>query len=648
LAIRSAVLQCFTNNTVPCGLLLLILSPLLTAQLTTGIIEGIVRDAARKPTGGAYVLVEGASGLRTTLHADQAGFFSAALPYGTYKINSESVKVTPLMATYIELTQGSTSVVSVLITPGFRVDATKAATYPEGFSLAAILQDREPSTVAQPPNLTGLADHQMSVISQGGISWTETRFTLEGLNATDSWQPGQPEILPNIADMDAITVRTGFAQSPIANTGTEVGFFMSQPEAIWHASLSSSNTGAPLAASNLPAVNSGALRQNQYYRWMTRDGLEIGGPVSHRADIFASAWGQWGDQTVPLQPAGTLGSDQRSRLLFANVRGRVRLTPRDQFDALYLGSRIDLSNWGTPDAIEALTGNRMMPAFTLPGGFPGQEEVDHLDFVQTGWSHVAGGNSRIGTLQVRYGYSTAHHDSDLAWQGPLQEQSRIELTTGVISGAPPLGNFAIRTRQTLQASWQPRIYSTGKFQHRIAAGGGAESANPRNRFSVPSNTDLITANGAPVFVDDFNTPANSSASIRTLSGYVDDTVALGAGLTADLGLLAERSTGSVAGVAGTLIAWNSVSPRAAVAWSLLHRITLRAAWSRLESPLAGAYLDYGNPNALSGQEYRWDDTNGNGWLDSGERGKVLVRFAAFVSHTRITSMRDLVSALRQE
>jgi hypothetical protein len=612
LAIRSAALPCFTTNAAAPVWLLLLLTPLLTAQLTTGIVEGVIRDAQHQPVSGASVLVEGTSGLRTALHTDPKGYFTVALPYGEYKINSELVKVTPLSSTYIELIQSGPQ--------GIWVDDTKAATYPEGFSLAAILQDREPSTVAQSLNFTGLADQLLSVISQGGVSWTETRFTLEGLNATDSWQPGQPEILPNIADMGAITVRTG-----------EVGFFMAQPEGAWHASLSSTDTGAPLAASNLPAVNAGVLLQDQYYRWLTRDGLEIGGPVDRRADVFASAWGQWGDQTVPLQPAGTLGSDQRSRLLFANVRGRVILTAHDQFDALYLGSRIDLSNWGTPDALEALTGNRMMPTFPLPGGFPGQEEVDHLDFVQTGWSHLSDGNSRVGTLQVRYGYSTAHQDSDLAGQGPLQEQSRIELTTGAISGAPPLGNFAIRTRQSLQISWQPRIFSFAKLHHRIAAGGGFESSNPRNRFNVPSNMDLTTANGMPAFVVDFNTPADSSTSIHSLSGYIDDTMTLDNQIMIDLGLAAERSTGSVEGTGGTLIAWNSVSPRVAIAWNLLHRITLRGGWSRHESPLAGRYLDYGNPNALSGEEYRWNDTNGNGWFDPGERGNLIMRFGGAYS-----------------
>jgi hypothetical protein len=146
--------------------------------------------------------------------------------------------------------------------------------------------------VTEPLNFTGVNDNLLSVESQGGISWTETQFRLQGIDATDSYQPGRPAILPNIADMDAIVVRNGFSQSPSANAGTEAGLFIAQPGTDWHASLSSTDTGAPLAASNVPSTNSGMLQQDQYYRWLTRDGLEIGGPIGKRADVFASAWGQ--------------------------------------------------------------------------------------------------------------------------------------------------------------------------------------------------------------------------------------------------------------------------------------------------------------------------------------------------------------------
>jgi hypothetical protein len=610
--------------------LLACLTQPLSAQLTTGVIEGTLRDGQQRGVAAGVITIEGRAGLATTLRTDQQGYFSASLPYGQYKVSGVPVNVSPLQTTHVELRTEGGGTVSAEDRPGLRLDATKDQTYPEGFNLATTLLDRDPASVTQPLGFNGLNDNQLTLESQGGVSWTDTRFTLQGMDATDSYQPGHPAILPNIADMDRIVTRNGFSQSPSANTGTEVGLFLSQPDSPWHATLTSTDTGTPLASSNLPATDRGMIQQDQYFKWLTRDGLEIGGPIRKWADVFLSAWGQWDAQTEALQPAGTA---QSSRLLFANARGRIRLSPRDQIDALYLGSRIDLNNWGTPDGIEALAGNRGEPSFTLPGGFAGQEEVDHLDFIQAGWSHLSGANSRAGTLQVRYGYSAGHLDSDLTGQGPAQEQSVIELTSGAVTGAPPLGNFAIRTRQSVESSWEPRPFATAFIRHRIAAGGGFEAANPRNRFTTPSNMNLITANGAPAFVVDFNTPADTSASVRVGSAYLDDQMTLGSGLTASAGILAERSTGSVNGVTGTLIAWNSLSPRTALAWTIPHSqnavlrgATLRVSYARLYSPLAGRYLDYGDPNALSGQEYRWNAINaGSGFADS-QRGPLLMRF----------------------
>ena len=97
-------------------------------------------------------------------------------------------------------------------------------------------------------------------------------------------------------------------------------------------------------------------------------------------------------------PLATPGSDQASSLLFANVRGRIRAGSGDQFDGDFVGSRIDLSDWGVPAGLEALAGNRMAPSFVLPGGFSGESEVDHLDFLQAGWTHQWPEASGLGFL----------------------------------------------------------------------------------------------------------------------------------------------------------------------------------------------------------------------------------------------------------
>jgi hypothetical protein len=358
--------------------------------------------------------------------------------------------------------------------------------------------------------------------------------------------------------------------------------------------------------------------------------VEAGGPVTKRADVYASAAGQWMSQTEPLAAPG---SEQHSRMLFGNARGRVRASDRDQFEGLYSGSRINLSDGGIPAALEAVNGDRMAPSFVRPGGFPGQGEVDHLDFVQAGWTHFPAAGGRAATIQIRYGYSVAHLSTSTATYG----QSRIELLGGTVTGAPPLANLAVRPRHGIEAAWAPGELRAGKSRHRFEAGGGWERSAARNRFNAPSGMNLITANGAPAFVTEFNTPAESRAIVSSLAGYVDDHVSATRWLSFDAGMSADFSRGSLPAQSSPLgaftparefaaqsglIVWNSVAPRAGVALAVphAHGLVVRGTYFRQQAPLAGRYLDFGNPNSLGGNVYQWTGTN------SDERGVLLRRF----------------------
>ena len=264
---------------------------------------------------------------------------------------------------------------------------------------------------------------------------------------------------------------------------------------------------------------------------------------------------------------------QQSRLLFANTRGRLRATDKDQIDALYSGSRVDLSDGGVPSGVEALVGNRLAPSFVLPGGFPGQPETDHLDFLQVGWIHRQAVTSPLNLLEVRYGYSVAHLDTSI----PPTGQSRIELLGGMISGAPPLGNLAVRTRQGIEATAHSAGFSAAGTQHHFLAGGGWKTSQARNRFTVPSDTNLISAAGLAAFVEEFNTPLDSREVVRSLSSFIADHVDVTRSLSLDLGAFADFSRGSLphqSSPAGAfspartfsaksdLIVWNTLSPRA--------------------------------------------------------------------------------------
>ncbi len=621
----------------------------LCAQLTTGVIAGRIFGADRQPLAGARILVTAGLGFSAVIYSSSQGEFSLALPYGRCQLSVEvspgrkpsgvAVFVAPSQTTAVNLEMDASGAVraEALRIPGIWTDSTSGRAYPEGFGLPGLLLSREPSSVTEPLDFTGIHDNRPAIESQRGFSWTDVQYRLQGLDATDSYQPGLPAVWPDTQALDEVIVRSGFAQAGSSDTGAEVGLFLSQPGRSWHGAFSTANTGAALSWMNLPPpAFRGLVQQTDRFRWFTRDHLELGGPLTRWADVYASASGQWSSQTEPLAAPGT---DQRSRLLFGNVRSRLQAGGRDQLDLLYSSSRIHLSDGGMPAGLEALTSNRMAPSFGLPGGFSGEPENDHFDFLQMGWTHLLSAGSGLGAVQIRYGYSIAHLEAS-AIPGA---QSRIELLGGAVSGAPPLGNLAVRPRHEIEALWRPTGFHARGIRGQIVTGVDWKSSEPRNRFTAPSDLNLITANGAPAFVMEFDTPLDSRALVRSFSAYLAGRVTVLPSLALDLSALADFPRGSLPAQSSPpgvfapqrtfaarpdLIVWNSVSPRAGFAWQVpyLRGLVLRGSYFRLYAPLAGRYLDFGNPNSFGGSTYEWETANPSQPFQPGEQGNLLLRF----------------------
>jgi hypothetical protein len=602
---------------------------ILRAQLTTGTVAGVLHASDGHGKADSAIVVTGNLGYRTTIRTTAGGEFFLVLPYGEYSFSGVRVWVAPIETTRLDLVIDQSDAVHVRdmnrSDAGVWLDAPRSGVYPEAFGVQGVLLSREASSVTQPLDLAGLSDNRLVLESQRGFSRTATQYSLQGMDATDSYQPGAAAILPDVQALDAVVVRSAFAQTASSSEGTEVGLFFAQTGESWHGAISSTGTAAALASSNLPApVARGLVEQADEFRWLTRDSVQTGGPLTRWADLIASATGQWSSQTVPLAAPGT---DQHSRMLFGNLRSRMRTGPRDQFDVEYSGSRLDLSGGGVPAALEALTGFRMAPAFVLPGGFQNEGENDRFDFLQAGWTRQLPSLTGAGAIEVRYAYSKANLDTG-ASTGENTPPSRIELLGGSVTGAPPLADQAVRERQQVEAAWQPGVLHAAGTRHQILLGGGWKDSSPRNRFTTPSDMDLITANGAPAFVMEFNTPADSRELVRSFSGEVVDHVSLVRGLTLDLGAVMDLSRGSVPSARSDLISWNSFSPRAGFAWQVPHShgLVFRSAYARLDSPLAGRYLDFGNPNSLGGLEYQWTASNPNDGFLPSEQGALIERF----------------------
>ena len=262
LGIQSAASLCSGSSGVPSALFLcaiLCIPTTLVAQLTTGVIEGRLRSAEGRPATGRQILVTGGVGFRAVVACDANGQFAITLPYGQYQLSSDvrhnsgssgaAVLVAPLETTRLDLVVDASGTIHTVESGpapmlGLWTETMAGRVYPEAFSLAGLLLSREQSSVTAPLDLTGLEDNRLALVSQKTFSWTNTQFKLQGMDATDSYQPGVPAVLPDVLALETVVVWSAFAQTTSSSPGTEVGLFLSEPGISWHGSLSSASTGS--------------------------------------------------------------------------------------------------------------------------------------------------------------------------------------------------------------------------------------------------------------------------------------------------------------------------------------------------------------------------------------------------------------------
>jgi hypothetical protein len=254
-------------------------------------------------------------------------------------------------------------------------------------------------------------------------------------------------------------------------------------------------------------------------------------------------------------------------------------------------------------------------------GFAGAQERDRFGLLHGAWNRTGRGN-----LQVRAAAHWAALDTMPSTpvrsgvvpgicllQGctfPAQGASVMDLATGVTNGVAPITNRASRTGQSAGAEYQVTPFRGNQ----LGVGAEWERSGYVNRFSVPGGINLITADGAPAYVVQWNAPQDTGPAIGSFALRARDLISLTNWLSADLAL-------EVDSVRGGSISWTSASPRVGFTLTPFSRLRLRAQYNRLYAPLAGRYLDYGDAHSLSGLQYQWTKSGG-----SDLRGPLIARF----------------------
>ena len=522
-------------------------------------------------------------------------------------------------------------------------DPAEAPKLSDTLGTGELLLLKFPAVIPSPFDFGQMARQKLPVFSLEGMSWTVNRFTVEGMTANDPYQPGHPVVLPDPGGVSEVRL---FGSAPTLSYT-----FHEPSSSTWHGSGTIIATGGSLFSSNLAPADAQALLQtaSRFHRFVYAN-AQAGGKITHWLDAFFSGSGRWASQTAA--PSDPITSDLKSWDLYTTMRASIHPNAANHFDVLIVGARSNDFGWSLPEGLEALDGRRAAPPILPQSDL---REEDHLDFVQLGWTRKVLG----GDFQFRYGYTTAHVDTVADESLPLtylqialtrQELAYVDLATGLTNGTIPAGpllqNQAVKAQHEGLAVWRRGNLRHGGISHALTLTATMGRSKAENRFLNPPNALAITADGQPDTAILLNTPRTTFAEVAHFTFSAGDQIRLGKSVSVDLGLSFVAWNGSLPAqgppvdgrefqfpAQSDLITWRSAAPRAALAWQPpgASPLVIRGGYSRFFYPLAGRYLDFGNPNSLSGDEYQWVDANHDGQFFYDETTVLLRRFGGAVS-----------------
>lgn len=472
---------------------------------------------------------------------------------------------------------------------------------PNGRNIWSLLQTQEPSTVTNRFDIAGTETAVPALFSAFGASWTENQYRWNGLDVTDPYQPGLPDINPGIDALSEFQVITAAKPAPSQSSGESLALSPTASGKGWHGAAQVYLSGSALQSNNMDArLRNFDFPGPEQLNSLLDGSFQLGGqfPVAqYRLPWFLSVSTQQVAQTLGGFAAPIDTGVNRILLDFTPWSTRSQ-----RLDVFYSGQHVFNSAQGAMPTVS--------PESTTRGN-------DNFNQFQALWSRSLNSTS---LLTASFGAVNAIVSS--SFQNGAQGISTVDLPLLTFTGPAPLATSGLRTRYEAQSII--RFMRTEPWgSHSISAGFDWSGSNITQRWYAMGNAQQILVNGVGSEYIRWNTPAQSQQYLQNVAEFVQDAWQPWKWLSLPIGLRIDTSTGQASG-ASNHISWTTIQPRIGLVIPVWPPgMVLQASWSRYGQLLQGRYLDYGNPAALGQQVYAWQALKGDGVAQPHEIGPLL-------------------------
>jgi len=464
---------------------------------------------------------------------------------------------------------------------------------PSSGNVWSLIETAEPAAVLDRIDGAGLYPGEPGRFSMRGASWTQNAVLLDGIDITDALRGGTPLAPPDALRLDRIEAVSGLAPVEQGEPGVAVALVSRDPAPAWRGAVE----GEAVPEGWSQSAEGGEAPPIARFGSLARASAFVSGPIGSRVSLSVSGRLDRARRFERSDPAAL-----ESRLLSGTGELLYRPTGRDELRLL-----VSAQGVRRPFAGRAL----------FEGAAPA-ETVDVLGG-QARWTHTLGGASFSASAG--------------RWSGLFETQ-----TAGHAAGRPvertvdgPVGEliFPARSRRTVasgEAGLALRASRRGGLWHAPRFGVSFRRASAAER---PGATSPIpeTVGGLPARVWEYAWPGpDTDRHARSLAAWAADRIVLGDLLLVEAGLRIDSSAGQADGAAQD-VSWTSLSPRVSARLRLTDagRLTLFGGYAEYAHALRLEPLAVGDPNGPHADVSLWNDGDGDGQLDPGERGALVAR-----------------------